>query len=36
VQDAFVDSGMSEDDLSELLVKAKKQLRADRRSRRPT
>jgi hypothetical protein len=32
VQDAFVDSGMSEDDLSELLVKAKKEMRADRRS----
>ena len=33
VQDAFVDSGMSEEDLSELLVRAKKEMRADRRSR---
>jgi hypothetical protein len=35
VQDAFAESGMSEDDLSELLVKAKKEMRADRRSRGP-
>ena len=32
VQDAFAESGMSEDDLSELLVKAKKDMRAERRS----
>jgi hypothetical protein len=32
VQDAFAESGMSEDELSEMLVKAKKQMRADRRS----
>jgi hypothetical protein len=30
VHDAFVGSGMSEDGLSELLVKAKKQMRAER------
>ena len=35
VQEAFVESGMSEDDLSELLVRAKKEMRADRRSRGP-
>lgn len=33
VHDAFVESGMSEDDLSDLLVKAKKDMRAERRSR---
>jgi hypothetical protein len=33
VHDAFVKSGMSEDDLSDLLVKAKKDMRTDRRSR---
>ena len=32
VRDAFTDSGMSEDELSDLLVKAKKQMRAERRS----
>jgi hypothetical protein len=32
VQDAFIESGMSEDDLSQLLVRAKKEMRADRRS----
>jgi hypothetical protein len=30
VRDAFADSGMSEDELSELLVTAKKEMRADR------
>jgi hypothetical protein len=35
VRDAFSDSGMSENDLSELLVKAKKEMRAERRSRKP-
>jgi len=35
VQDAFANSGMSEDDLTELLLKAKKQMRVDRRSRGP-
>jgi len=34
-QDAFAESGMSEDELSDLLVKAKKEMRADRRSRKP-
>jgi hypothetical protein len=33
VQDAFDSSGMSEDELSEMLVKAKKEMRAERRSR---
>jgi hypothetical protein len=33
VWDAFADSGMSEEELSELLVSAKKQMRAERRSR---
>ena len=32
VRDAFAESGMSEDELSDLLVKAKKQMRAERRS----
>lgn len=35
VRDAFAESGMGEDELSELLVKAKKEMRADRRSRGP-
>jgi hypothetical protein len=35
VQEAFIDSGISEDELSDLLVKAKKEMRADRRSRGP-
>ncbi len=33
VHDAFADSGMSENELSELLVQAKKQMRAERRAR---
>jgi hypothetical protein len=33
VHDAFAQSGMSEDDLSDLLVSAKKAMRAQRRSR---
>jgi hypothetical protein len=33
VGDAFAASGMSEDELSDLLVKAKKEMRAERRSR---
>lgn len=33
VRDAFAESGMSEDDLSDLLVNAKKEMRAERRSR---
>jgi hypothetical protein len=33
VRDAFTESGMSEDELSDLLVKAKKEMRAERRSR---
>ena len=33
VHDAFAESGMSEDELSDLLVKAKKQMRAERKSR---
>jgi hypothetical protein len=32
VRDAFAESGMTEDELSDLLVKAKKQMRAERRS----
>ena len=33
VQDAFAESGMSEDELSDLLVKAKKEMRVERHSR---
>lgn len=33
VQDAFAKSGMSEDELGDLLVKAKKEMRAERHSR---
>ena len=35
VRDAFAGSNMKEDELSELLVKAKKEMRAERRSRGP-
>jgi hypothetical protein len=35
IHDAFHDSGMSEEQLSDLLVKAKKEMRAQRRNRRP-
>ena len=35
VHDAFASSGMTEDELSDLLVNAKKQMRADRRARGP-
>jgi hypothetical protein len=33
VRDAFAESGMSEDELSDLLVRAKKEMRAERHSR---
>ena len=33
VRDAFAESGMTEEDLSDLLAKAKKEMRAERRSR---
>ncbi len=33
VRDAFADSGMSEEDLGKLLVKAKKEMRAERQGR---
>ena len=33
VRDAFAESGMTEEDLSDLLVKAKKEMQAERRSR---
>ncbi len=34
IRDSFHESGMTEDELSDLLVKAKKAMRADRRTRR--